>query len=76
MDTKRIDKEFTHSLVFFKVKFSPINSCPRCAPHLEHSISVLIPSGSGNRFIAFGKLSSNAGHPHPASNLFLEEKSG
>jgi len=62
--------------VFLSVKCSPRNSCPKCAPQFAHSISVLIPSGSGTRFIAFGKFSSKLGHPHPASNLLLDENRG
>src|SRR5215831_10405170 len=73
---KRMDNEFTHSRVFLFVKCSPRNSCPKCAPQFIHSISVLIPSGSGIRFIAFEKVSSKLGHPQPASNLLFEEKRG
>jgi hypothetical protein len=71
---KRIDNEFAHSRVFLFVKFSPRNSCPKCAPQFVHSISVRIPSGSGIRFIAFGRFSSKLGHPHPASNLLFDER--
>src|SRR5205823_2534039 len=73
---KRIDNELTHSLVFLFVNCSPRNSCPKCAPQFAHSISVLVPSGSGTCFIALGKASSKLGHPHPASNLLFDEKSG
>ncbi len=31
---------------------------------------------SGTLFTALGKFSSNDGHPHLASNLLFEEKSG
>ncbi|MGN6560207.1 MAG: hypothetical protein ACTHJ7_03760 [Candidatus Nitrosocosmicus sp.] len=55
---------------------SSTNSYPKCALHFEHPISTLIPSGPGSRFIALGKLSSNLGHPYPASNLPLDEKRG
>src|SRR5215212_8452888 len=73
---KRIDNELTQSRVFLFVNPSPRNSCPKCAPQFAHSISVLIPSGSGIRLTAFGKLSSKLGHPHPASNLLLDENRG
>src|SRR5919201_2749303 len=73
---KCIDNELTHSRVFFSVKYSPRNSCPKCPPQFAHCISVLNPSGSGTRFIAFGKLSSKLGHPHPALNLLLDENRG
>src|SRR5215212_3021540 len=73
---KRIDNELTQSRVFLFVKPSPRNSCPKCAPQFAHSISVLIPSGSGICLTAFGKLSSKLGHPHPASNLLLDENRG
>src|SRR5215217_6277720 len=73
---KRIDNELTQSRVFLFVNPSPRNSCPKCAPQFVHSISVLIPSGSSTRFIAFGKLSSKLGHPHPALNLLLDENRG
>ena len=66
---KRIDNELTHSRVFLLGKCFPKNSYPKCAPQFSHSISVLIPSGSGIRFIAFLKLSSKLGHPHPVAIL-------
>src|SRR5215204_1497586 len=73
---KRIDNELTQSRVFLFVKPSPRNSCPKCAPQVAHSISVLITSGSGISLPAFWKLSSNLGHPHPASILLLDENRG
>ena len=71
-----MDNELTHSRVSLSVRCSPRNSCPKCPPQFAHCISVLIPSGSGTRSIAFAKLASKLGHPHPASNLFFDEKRG
>src|SRR6476646_6873305 len=44
--------EFTQCLVFFGVKRSPTNTCPRCAPQLAQMISTLLPSASFTRFTA------------------------
>src|SRR5438093_10431902 len=76
LGTNCIDIELTHSRVFFAVKRSPTNSWPKWAPHVAHSISVLLPSGSGTRSTEPAKVSSNAGQPQPASNLLLDENSG
>jgi hypothetical protein len=71
-----MDSELTHSLMFFSVSCSPRNSCPKCPPQLAQSISVLIPSGSGTRFSALGKLPSKLGQPQPELNLFCDVKRG
>jgi hypothetical protein len=44
------------------------NSWPKWAPQVAHSMSALIPSGSGTRWTAPAKVSSNARQPQPASN--------
>jgi hypothetical protein len=71
-----MDNELTHFLMFFSVRCSPRNSCSKCPPQFAHSISVLIPSGSGTCFSALGKLPSKLGHPQPELNLFCDVKRG
>ena len=50
---------------------SPLNTCPKCEPQLEHTISVrVIPNLlSSNLFTAPGIESKYAGHPHPDLNF-------
>lgn len=64
-----MDKEFTQCRVFFGVKLSPSNTCPRCASHFAHTISIRRPSASSTRFTAPGISSSKLGQPQWDSNL-------
>src|SRR5665647_155564 len=68
--------EFTQYRVFFSVKPSPENTCPKCAPQLAHTISVRLPSASVCRITAPGISSSKLGHPQCDSNLSSERYNG
>lgn len=55
---------------------SPLNTWPRCPPQAAQVISVLLPSGSGERFMAPGRPSKKAGQPHPELNLVVDLYNG
>jgi hypothetical protein len=69
---KSIEIEFTQWRVFFFVKPSAKNTCPKCAPQVAQIISVRTPSASKIRFTPPGISSSKLGHPQSASNLLSE----
>jgi len=70
--TNFIDIEFTQWRIFFSVKPSPVNTCPRCPPQRAQAISVRMPSASKLLCTAPGISSSKLGQPQVELNLSFE----
>ena len=62
--------------MFLSVNLSPIKTCPKCAPHALHRISVLLPSASVSLRTAPEISSSKLGHPQCESNLSSDRYKG
>ena len=70
------ETEFTQCLVFFVVKRSPLNTCPKWPSQAAQTISILLPSASGICLTAPASSSSKLGHPQCESNLSSDRYSG